>query len=190
LRQHLQAAYRGAILDAGEAVFSEAGFHAAKMTDIADEAGVAVGTLYKHFASKEAIFEAIAERTRLQFAETLKPIGEIAEPLEQLAAFERVAFEFIEERGSLFAIATQLGYNRNDEEVRSRAEALAFLKRIVEHAMANQQVRADISADTQVIAIAGLMQGAIDDWLARGRRTRLGASAEPLLRILLEGIER
>jgi len=43
------------ILAAAEEVFADAGFHAAKMGDIAAKAGVSVGTLYNHFEDREAL---------------------------------------------------------------------------------------------------------------------------------------
>ncbi len=56
------------ILDAAESVFARAGFHAATMQDVAAEAGMSPGNLYRYFASKDAIIAAMAERDRQQIA--------------------------------------------------------------------------------------------------------------------------
>ena len=50
---------RAAILSAALDVFSENGFAAAKLDDVAQKAGVAKGTLYLYFPDKEALFEAL-----------------------------------------------------------------------------------------------------------------------------------
>lgn len=50
---------RSLILEAARAVFIECGYGAARMEDIAERAGVAKQTLYNHFGSKDALFEAI-----------------------------------------------------------------------------------------------------------------------------------
>jgi AcrR family transcriptional regulator len=50
---------RQAIIDAAHDVFIEKGYHAASMRQIAKQAGIAVGGIYNHFASKEDIFSAI-----------------------------------------------------------------------------------------------------------------------------------
>jgi AcrR family transcriptional regulator len=50
---------RRAILEAALATFAEQGFAAARLDDVAARAGVAKGTLYLYFASKEALFEAL-----------------------------------------------------------------------------------------------------------------------------------
>ena len=54
--------YRAAILDAAERVFAEQTYDGARMQTIASEAGVALGTLYKVFAGKQALVDAIHER--------------------------------------------------------------------------------------------------------------------------------
>ena len=52
---------RRAIVDAATAVFLEHGYGAASMDSIADKAGVSKQTVYSHFGSKAALFEAIIE---------------------------------------------------------------------------------------------------------------------------------
>jgi AcrR family transcriptional regulator len=55
-------ARREAILDAAQAVFMEAGFAAASMSEIAARVGGSKGTLYNYFKSKEELFEAYIQR--------------------------------------------------------------------------------------------------------------------------------
>ena len=50
------------ILDAALACFSQKGFAAARMDDIARRAGISKGTIYLYFESKEAVFKALAQR--------------------------------------------------------------------------------------------------------------------------------
>lgn len=51
--KHRKAATRENVLAAAQAVVAEAGFHAVQMSHIAERAGVATGTLYRYFPSKE-----------------------------------------------------------------------------------------------------------------------------------------
>ena len=50
---------RRAILDAAVRVFARQGFHACRVSDIADEAGVAYGLLYHYFPSKEEVLNTL-----------------------------------------------------------------------------------------------------------------------------------
>ena len=53
---------RGEILGAARRVFAERGFRGTTIADIADEAGIALGTIYLYFPSKEAVFAALSQR--------------------------------------------------------------------------------------------------------------------------------
>src|SRR5690348_8358437 len=57
-----RAERRTAILDAAGEVFGAKGFEATRMDDVARVAGIAKGLLYKHFDSKDALFEALVDR--------------------------------------------------------------------------------------------------------------------------------
>lgn len=60
---------RRAILDAAIRVFARQGYHATRVSDIADEAGVAYGLVYHYFRSKEAVMnELFGERWQLLLA--------------------------------------------------------------------------------------------------------------------------
>ena len=60
---------RRAILDAAIRVFARQGYHATRVADIADEAGVAYGLVYHYFRSKEAVMtELFTERWSLLLA--------------------------------------------------------------------------------------------------------------------------
>jgi AcrR family transcriptional regulator len=59
----IKQARRAEILDAALKVFARRGLEATKITDIAEQAGVSHGLLYHYFPTKEAVFEAIIERS-------------------------------------------------------------------------------------------------------------------------------
>jgi AcrR family transcriptional regulator len=67
LRARIRETTAQAILAAAEEVFADEGFHAAHMGTIANKAGVSVGTLYNHFADREAMLAGLlaARRTEL-----------------------------------------------------------------------------------------------------------------------------
>ncbi|SIR32672.1 MULTISPECIES: TetR/AcrR family transcriptional regulator [unclassified Bosea (in: a-proteobacteria)] len=76
------------ILDAAERVFARAGFHAATMQDVAGEAGMSPGNLYRYFSSKDAIVAGLAERDRsniaADFANLCPGKGPLLDQLEAL----------------------------------------------------------------------------------------------------------
>jgi AcrR family transcriptional regulator len=82
------------ILDAAERVFARSGFHAATMNDVALEAGMSPGNLYRYFPSKDAIVAGIAERDRSEIAADFAGLdpdkGGLLDQLEELGRFHLV----------------------------------------------------------------------------------------------------
>ncbi|WP_245973756.1 TetR/AcrR family transcriptional regulator [Bosea caraganae] len=76
------------ILDAAERVFARSGFHVATMQDVAVEAGMSPGNLYRYFSSKDAIIAGMAERDRMMIAEDFAALdpakGGLLDQLEAL----------------------------------------------------------------------------------------------------------
>jgi len=63
---------REAVLDTAEHLFYNEGFHATGIDRLASEAGVVRMTLYNHFASKEALVEAVLERRYARYMDDLR----------------------------------------------------------------------------------------------------------------------
>lgn len=64
---------RRAILDAAAVVFARHGYHAATVSLIADEVGMGLGTFYRYFENKLAVFHAVIEEVMGEVGEVLAP---------------------------------------------------------------------------------------------------------------------
>ena len=188
LRQHLRNAYREAILDAAETVFEGHGYHEAKMAQIAEDAGMAVGTLYKYFESKRAIFDAISERARQVYAELLQPVRDVVDPIGRVRGFIAASFAFIQRYGALYSIGTQLGDERDEAAVAAREEALSLVRTALVDGRSCGLFRAELDVELAVVVLSGAMQGVISSWLATERGFELESRTEPLLGLLLDGL--
>ncbi|GGG15639.1 TetR/AcrR family transcriptional regulator [Paenibacillus abyssi] len=72
-----------AILDAAYRLFGTRGYYETKMSDIAEEAGIAKGTLYLYFSSKEELFTAMTKRDFDGFIHQLRIVLQCAHTLEE-----------------------------------------------------------------------------------------------------------
>src|SRR5215203_4911641 len=89
---------REAILRAAIKVFAEKGYFNSKVADIAGEAGIADGTVYLYFKSKDEILHSFFDRAMEDFiAEGKKQLAEIQKPEEKL---RRIAQLHLERLGS------------------------------------------------------------------------------------------
>lgn len=98
---------RQAILDAALSLFAERGFHGTPVPLVAERAGVGAGTLYRYFASKEALVNALYRDLKIQLASALlegfpldlSPRATFAESYRRLCTFavrNLAAFNFLE----------------------------------------------------------------------------------------------
>jgi TetR/AcrR family fatty acid metabolism transcriptional regulator len=90
---------REAILRAATQVFARNGYFNSKVADIASAAGVADGTVYLYFKSKEEILHSIFDRTVNEAVkETGEELKEVTDPREKL---RRIAYRHLERLGGL-----------------------------------------------------------------------------------------
>lgn len=68
--------YRGHILDAAESVFAEHGFEATKVQEIAERAGLSMGTIYSIFPGKQDLYDAILSERGAELHDALQRIHE------------------------------------------------------------------------------------------------------------------
>ena len=83
--EHLEARRRQ-ILDAAVACFAREGFHRTTIPDIAREAGLSAGAMYRYFESKDELIEAIADERHARERALLERAREASDPGEALAA--------------------------------------------------------------------------------------------------------
>lgn len=84
---------RERILDAAERCFVRAGFHRTTMQDVASEAGMSPGNLYRYFGSKAAMVAGLAERDRTQMAGDFSSLHEAEDVIAAFTELGRKHFE-------------------------------------------------------------------------------------------------
>jgi TetR/AcrR family transcriptional regulator len=103
--QRRKARTAGAITDAAERLFISRGYSATTMEDLAEEADVAVGSIYAHFASKEGVYSALIERALeldKQYCDEGFAAGEL--PAERLLGLAEGYLRFAREHPGYFQL--------------------------------------------------------------------------------------
>jgi AcrR family transcriptional regulator len=145
-RERILEAARGACAAHGASV---------QMDDVARGAGVGVGTVYRHFPTKDALIEAlVAEKFRLT-TENIREALEIADPWESFAEALRRNAEVMAADAGLRDALIRLGpAARSTDEARDELDALAG--RLIARAQAAGVLRDDVSVDDIGALMAGL----------------------------------
>lgn len=106
-----------AVLDAAAAEFGEKGFHDSSIVSITARAGVALGTFYTYFESKEALFRALVSDISDQVRAEV--VGHLAAPAVDTMARERDAFaaflQFARAHKELYRIIDEAEFVAHDE---------------------------------------------------------------------------
>ncbi|HLT36958.1 MAG TPA: TetR/AcrR family transcriptional regulator, partial [Enhygromyxa sp.] len=192
VREESRAVYRQAIIDAAIRIFGRTGFNATKIADVAAEAGVATGTLYNYFSSKEDIFLSILDDGRERLGAELELCTKIDEPLQRMRELIRVMFEFLEEHGALFTIYMQIGANPIDFRRDANAGDEKFRQFILSQftaalTEAGDRVRSDYPPQTLAMALGGLLSGAVARWVEHGCQPGLHAQTDTIMDLFLHG---
>ena len=149
-------ANRKAIVEAARAVFSERGL-AAEMKEIAEHAGVGIGTIYRNFPSKEDLVVAIM-RDALAAATAEARVAEtMDDPIDGLRALLATAFAMIDRHGWLveamlggqFLPNPQMGAELEHHEYLRRFE------RLIQRAVDRGRLRTDLDVPVAAAMLAG-----------------------------------
>ena len=146
---------RRRILEVAEAVFAAEGV-SVPIDTVAERAGVGVGTLYRHFPTKEALFEAIVMVRLQDLMEAAEKHAHDDDPSEGLYAFLREFARQASAKRDLFDAMSSAGIDIKSQcsemidEMKRRVEVL------VQRAVEAGAVRRDVSAEE----IIGLVSGA------------------------------
>jgi AcrR family transcriptional regulator len=146
---------RERVLEAAKAVFS-AGGPDASLEAVARRAGVGIGTLYRHFPTREALFEAVYRREVQQLGELAEQLKTEAEPVEALRRWLRSNVEFVgTKKGMTTALA--LAAKPSSELTAFSFERLTqAVGALLDRAVAAGEIRADVSPEDLLRALIGM----------------------------------
>jgi AcrR family transcriptional regulator len=195
VREESRELFRREILKAATQVFEELGYQRARIADIAGRAGVATGTVYNYFESKDAIFQHILRQGIEQLTSLVAQANEKGAPLDRLNATIDAVMRFLEERGALYSIYLQQSaegfFGRTgmpDVEAEFSESFHPLLRGILEEAAAAGELRRDIDTDAMLIMLEGGLNGVVTTWAAGGCKPGLTAQAATAREIFLEGV--
>src|SRR4029079_10204594 len=97
---------RERILAAAERIFARHGFFAARVSEVAKEAGVADGTIYLYFKSKDDLLISVFESRMANVNEQLRAAIANLPPSEQLRAFIRASLRMVSEEPTAVEVLT------------------------------------------------------------------------------------
>jgi TetR/AcrR family transcriptional regulator, fatty acid metabolism regulator protein len=186
---------REAILRAAVKVFARRGYFNSKVADIAKEAGIADGTVYLYFKSKDEILHSIFDRAMEEFiAEGKKELAEIENPKDKL---RRIAELHLEKLGADrdLAIVFQVELRGSTKFMQEfSAAGFAEYLDIIQQTFIEGQQKEIFYKDLKPIVCAKIFYGALDEmvtnWILSNNSYPLAPMAEEVLKVFFGGVLR
>jgi AcrR family transcriptional regulator len=169
---------RQSLIDAAKAGFSGVGLDVS-LEEIARRAGVGIGTLYRHFPTREAVVEAVYRREVEHLAEAVPQLLEASPAGEALHKWMHLFVDYIATKRiiapSLAATAARASLHTSSAQLITSA-----ISTLVKRAIASGDVRKDIDPSDLLRALVGVSYSNPDaGWEASARR---------LIDILMDGL--
>jgi TetR/AcrR family fatty acid metabolism transcriptional regulator len=161
---------RRAILDAAITVFARQGFHSARVSDIAGEAGVAYGLVYHYFDSKDQMLnELFSERWSLLLEAIREADAELSTPRDKLEAAAGFIIESYRHNPDLMKViiveVTRAANSFGRTHLPEIRQAYDQIAKIVGDAQAAGEFRDDVSPDFASMLFYGAIEQLLTGWI-------------------------
>jgi len=156
---------RERLLEAAAAVFS-AGGPDASLEAVAKRAGVGIGTLYRHFPTREALFEAVYRHEVDQLAELAEQLGREADPVEALRRWLRANVRLVATKKGMVAALALAALGPSDLFAYSHDRLKKAIGSLLDRAIAAGDIRSDITPEELMSGLVGMCYSLYDkpDW--------------------------
>jgi AcrR family transcriptional regulator len=146
---------RERVLEAAKVVFS-AGGPDASLEAVARGAGVGIGTLYRHFPTREALFEAVYRREVEQLADLAEQLKAEAAPADALRRWLRSNVEFVATKKGMSAALALAAHSTSELSAYSFDRLTKAVGALLDRAAAAGEIRADIGPEDVLRALVGM----------------------------------
>ena len=149
---------RERLLEAAKAVFG-AGGPQASLDAVARTAGVGIGTLYRHFPTREALFEAVYRREVEQLVELAGQLAACPAPVAALRRWVRANVEFVATKKGMAAALALATHGSTELSAYTSERLTAAVRGLMDRAAAAGQMRGDVGPGDLLRLLVALCYG-------------------------------
>jgi len=181
------------IIDAAVKVFARKGYFNSRVSDVAREAGIAAGTIYLYFDTKQEILVTLFREKMAGFVSALRrAIAEEQDTVAKLRRLVRLHFEILEDNPDL-AEVVQLELRQGQKLFRGPASQeiatyFALISSVLDEGVAAGRFRSDLPVKVATKMLFGAMDQLATSWVLGKRGYRLADTADAVAEIFVQGI--
>ncbi|MEI9927861.1 MAG: TetR/AcrR family transcriptional regulator [Sphingomonas sp.] len=143
------------LLEAAKAAFAEKG-SAASLDEIARAAGVGIGTLYRHFPTRDALIEAVYRNETGQLADAAGRLAALHPPVAALREWMLLFVDYIAAKHGMSELLDSIVGGPSDLYAASGAQAKRAIAMLTERAVASGAIRLDLDPLDLLRALGGV----------------------------------
>ena len=128
----------------------------ASLEAVARTAGVGIGTLYRHFPTREALFEAVYRREVQHLADLAEQLKQGVQPVEALRQWMRSNVKFVATKKGMSAALALAAYKNSKLFSYSFDRLTRAVRGLLDRAIAAGEIRDDISPEDLIRALVGM----------------------------------
>ena len=182
------------IIEAAIKVIAEKGFHNSRVADIAERANVADGTVYLYFKSKEQILmTALDSAFQAFYRQAQKELKESGDAPRKLRILARLHLRELSNNRSLAVVLqTELRQSAKFLAEFSQRELKGYfnlIREIIREGQAAGTIRRDVPDKIAAACFFGALDELVTAWVLSTRDHDLEAAADPVVDLLLSGME-
>ena len=167
-RTDRQADRRRQLLSAAVTVFADKGFHAARVGDVAEEAGVAYGLVYHYFKSKEELLETIFRTTWTEMLARVREVEDArvpaAEAVRQVTAL--ILRTWRRDPDLVRVLVREVTRNQHvQREIEEISHAMEALQAIVRKGQETGEFRSDVDPRLAAVVFYGALEEVLTGWV-------------------------
>ncbi len=189
---------RRLILDAAVRVFARQGFHTCRVSDIADEAGVAYGLVYHYFSSKEQILDTLfLERWDVMLEAIAEADASLLSPRDKLSAIAGFIVDSYRHDPDLMKViiveVTRAANTFGRTHLAKIRDAYAQIAAIVARAQDEGAFRPEITPEFAAQAFYGSIEQVLSGWIFESEpvgEEELGQAKTLIVETICRGLER
>jgi AcrR family transcriptional regulator len=146
---------RERVLEAAKIVFN-AGGPEASLEAVAKRAGVGIGTLYRHFPTRESLFEAVYRREVQQLGDLAEALKNDAAPVDALRRWLHATVELVATKKGMMAALALVAHSPSELYAFSFDRLTKAVGALLDRAVAAGEIRADLSPEDVLRALIGM----------------------------------
>ncbi len=181
------------IIEAAVRVFARKGYFNSRVSDVAREAGIAAGTIYLYFKTKEDILTTLFREKMAEFVAKLwKAMADQPDPVSKVRRLVYLHFDLLERNPEL-AEVVQIELRQGQKFFRGAssqeiASYFALIGSVLEEGVASGRFRANLPVKVATKMLFGAMDQMATSWVLGKREYRLVDTADAVADLFLQGV--